>query len=99
MTAAAPGMPVFFAGWLLAGTAMAASLYQPAFAALTRWWGPDHVPALTTVALAGGLASTVFAPLTAVLTDHVSWRATYPVLAGILAALTIPAHAIALKAP
>ncbi|MFE1555040.1 MFS transporter [Streptomyces sp. NPDC058734] len=97
--AAAPNLAVFFAGWMLAGAAMAATLYQPAFAALTRWWGPDHVRALTIVTLAGGLASTVFAPLTAILADHMSWRATYVVLAGVLAALTVPAHAIALKAP
>ncbi|WP_328923355.1 MFS transporter [Streptomyces sp. NBC_00190] len=97
--AAAPNLPVFFAGWLLAGAAMAATFYQPAFAALTRWWAPDHIRALTIVTLAGGLASTVFAPLTAILADHMSWRATYTVLAGILAVLTVPAHALALKAP
>lgn len=73
--AAAPSLAVFFAGWLLAGAAMAAVFYQPAFAALTRWWAPDHVRALTIVTLAGGLASTVFAPLTAILADHMSWRA------------------------
>lgn len=99
IVAAAPGPAVFLTGWLLAGTAMATTFYQPAFAALTRWWAPDHVRALTIVTLAGGLASTVFAPLTAVLADHMSWRATYAVLAGILAALTVPAHALALKAP
>ncbi|WP_393063071.1 MFS transporter [Streptomyces sp. LN549] len=97
--AAAPNLPVFFAGWLLAGLAMAATFYQPAFAALTRWWAPDHVRALTIVTLAGGLASTVFAPLTAALADHMSWRTTYTVLAMILAAVTIPAHVFALKAP
>ncbi|MEU9033385.1 MFS transporter [Streptomyces sp. NPDC048352] len=97
--AAAPNLAAFFAGWLLAGAAMAATFYQPAFAALTRWWAPDHIGALTIVTLAGGLASTVFAPLTAILANHMSWRATYTVLAGILAILTVPAHALALKAP
>ncbi|WP_318217352.1 MFS transporter [Streptomyces sp. SCL15-6] len=99
IVAAAPNVPVFIAGWMLAGLAMAATFYQPAFAALTRWWAPDHVRALTIVTLAGGLASTVFAPLTAALADHLSWRHTYLVLAGILAAVTIPAHALALRAP
>lgn len=97
--AAAPNFYVFAAGWLLAGVAMAATFYQPAFAALTRWWGPDRIRALTIVTLAGGLASTVFAPLTALLADHLSWRTTYVVLAIILAAVTIPAHALALRAP
>ncbi|GHE28893.1 MFS transporter [Streptomyces cellulosae] len=99
IVSAAPNLVVFTAGWMLAGLAMAATFYQPAFAALTRWWAPDHVRALTIVTLAGGLASTVFAPLTAALADHLSWRHTYLVLAAILAAVTIPAHALALRAP
>ncbi|MEU5215107.1 MFS transporter [Streptomyces sp. NPDC020807] len=97
--ALAPNLPVFFAGWLLAGFAMATTFYQPTFAALTRWYAPDHVRALTIVTLAGGLASTVFAPLTAYLAGHLTWRATFLVLAAILAATTIPAHALALRAP
>ncbi|QUC58817.1 MFS transporter [Streptomyces sp. A2-16] len=99
IVATAPNVPVFIAGWALAGLAMAATFYQPAFAALTRWWAPDHVRALTVVTLAGGLASTVFAPLTAALADHLSWRHTYLVLAAVLATITIPAHALALRAP
>ncbi|OEJ21329.1 MFS transporter [Streptomyces agglomeratus] len=97
--AAAPNLPVFTAGWLLAGVAMAATFYHPAFAALTRWWGEDRVRALTIVTLAGGLASTVFAPLTAALAEHFTWRTTYLILAGILALVTIPTHALALRAP
>ncbi len=99
IVATAPNLPVFFAGWALAGLAMAATFYQPAFAAITRWWAPDHVRALTIVTLAGGLASTVFAPLTAALAEHLTWRHTYLVLAAILAAVTIPARTLALRAP
>ena len=95
----APSLWAFTAAWLLAGVAMASTFYQPAFAALTRWWGADRVRALTVVTLAGGLASTVFAPLTATLAGHFSWRTTYAVLAAILAVVTIPAHALALRAP
>ncbi|WP_230193460.1 MFS transporter [Streptomyces coriariae] len=97
--ATAPNMTLFTAGWLLAGLAMASTFYQPAFAALTRWWAPEHVRALTIVTLAGGLASTVFAPLTALLANHFSWRHTYLILAAVLAALTVPAHAFALRGP
>ncbi|MGA5169203.1 MULTISPECIES: MFS transporter [Streptomyces] len=97
--AAAPGPVVFLAGWTAAGVAMAATFYHPAFAAVTRWWGPDRVRALTVVTLAGGLASTVFAPLTAALAEHLSWRATYAVLAAVLAVVTVPIHALALRAP
>lgn len=97
--ATAQNLVWFFAGWLFAGVAMGAVLYSPAFAALTRWHGPNPVGALTILTLAGGLASTVFAPLTAVLAGRLDWRATYLVLAGVLAVVTIPAHWFGLRPP
>ena len=97
VVATAQSLPWFFTGWLLAGVAMGAVLYPPAFAALTRYYGPDPVRALTVVTLAGGLASTVFAPLTAALAQHLDWRNTYLVLAAILAAVTVPAHWFGLR--
>ena len=95
--ATAPNLPVFAAGWIIAGAAMAGVLYAPAFAAITVWFGPDRVRALTAVTLVAGLASTVFAPLAAGLVQHLSWRDTYLVLAAILAILTIAPHAIFLR--
>ncbi|MDV3126608.1 MFS transporter [Mycobacterium sp. 21AC1] len=94
-----PNLLWFVVAWIAAGVAMGAVLYQPAFAALTRWYGPRHVGALTILTLVAGLASTVFAPLTAALSDHLDWRATYLVLAGLLAAVTIPAHYFGLRQP
>jgi MFS family permease len=95
--ATAGSLPWFFAAWALAGVAMAGTLYAPAFAALTRWWGPRRVTALTAVTLLAGLASTIFAPLTAALAEHLAWRHTYLVLAAVLAVVTIPAHLFGLR--
>jgi MFS family permease len=97
--AMAPSLRWFIVAWIVAGVAMGAVLYQPAFAALTRWYGPRHVAALTILTLVAGLASTVFAPLTAALASHLDWRTTYIVLAAVLAALTIPAHFFGLNQP
>jgi MFS family permease len=97
--AGAQTLPQFYAAWVLAGIAMAGTLYAPAFAALTRWYGPDRVRALTVLTLAGGLASTVFAPITAVLIGHMDWRQTYLVLAVVLAVVTIPLHVFGLSRP
>jgi len=63
--AEAPSYGWFLAAWLIAGVAMAGVFYPPAFAALTGWYGPKRLPALTTLTLAAGFASTIFAPLTA----------------------------------
>ena len=92
-------LPEFLAAWVLAGLAMSAVLYQPAFAALTRWYGPRRVAALTILTLAAGLASTVYAPITAALAGHLSWRQTYAVLAVMLAAITLPGHLLGLRLP
>lgn len=93
----APTYPLFVAAWIVAGLAMSAVFYAPAFAALTRFFGSDAVKALTVLTLIAGLASTVFAPLTALLTNHMSWRHTYLVLAAVLAVVTIPAHFFGLR--
>lgn len=94
--AAAPNLFWFVTAWSVVGLAQAAVLYPPAFAALTRWCGPSRIAAITTVTLAGGLAGTVFAPLTAVLLRHLTWQETTVALAVILAVVTIPLHALAL---
>ncbi|WP_374456901.1 MFS transporter [Nocardioides sp.] len=99
--AAAPSLPWFFAAWVLAGAAMSATLYAPAFAAVTGWSGDDavrRVRSLTAITLVAGLASTVFAPLTAYLLSGLGWRGTYLALAVVLLA-TVPLHAWALRLP
>ena len=94
-----PSFRWFVGAWSVAGVAMSAVLYPPAFAALTRWYGERRVHALTVLTLAAGLASTIFAPITAALAAQLSWRATYLVLAGLLAVVTIPGHLLGLRLP
>jgi MFS family permease len=97
--AAAPDYALFAAAWLAAGIASAGLYYPPAFAALTTWYGPRRVAALTTLTLAAGFASTIFAPLTSALAGPLGWRGTYLLLAVVLAAVTVPAHALFLRLP
>jgi MFS family permease len=94
-----PSYAVFFAFWVLAGAASAGLFYPPAFAALTGWYGERRVQAITTLTLAAGFASTIFAPLTDALASQLSWRQTYAVLAVILGAVTLPAHLALLVHP
>ena len=97
--ALAPTFGWFVTAWAVAGVAMSAVLYPPAFAALTRWYGDRRVHALTVLTLAAGLASTIFAPITAGLASQLDWRSTYLVLASLLAAITVPAHLLGLRLP
>lgn len=99
--ATSPSLPAFFVAWVVAGFAMSATLYAPAFAAVTGWAGTDaaaRVRALTAVTLIAGFSSTLFAPLTALLLGQLGWRPTYLLLAAILVA-TVPAHWFGLAAP
>lgn len=84
--AVAPNLLLFSLAWAVAGSAMSAVLYPPAFAALTEWGGEQRIRALTALTLVAGFASTVFAPLAGFLVGPLGWRHTYLVMAGILLA-------------
>jgi predicted MFS family arabinose efflux permease len=87
-----------YAVWCGLGLAMAATLYEPAFAAVVQWFTRHRDRALLTVTLAGALASTIFMPLEAWLLDRLGWRGALVALAGMLS-VTIPIHGIVLRRP
>src|SRR5499427_1334585 len=86
----------YLAVWLLLGVAIAATLYDPAFATLGRIFGAAARRPITALTLAGGFASTVSWPATHFLLEAVGWRGTYLVYAALLALVAAPLHAFAL---
>jgi len=90
--AASQGPVTMFAGWLLAGIAMSASLYDPAFATLHQVSGTSYRRAVTALTLFGGFASTVFWPLSQYLLDEIGWRQTFVVYAGLHLFVCLPLH-------
>ena len=86
----------YYAAWMVLGVAMAASLYDPAFATLGRIFGGNARAPITTLTLAGGFASTVSWPATQFLIDAIGWRGAYLVYAALLALVAAPLHAFAL---
>ena len=86
----------YLAVWLLLGVAIAATLYDPAFATLGRIFGAAARRPITALTLAGGFASTVSWPATHFLIEAVGWRGTYLVYAALLALVAAPLHAFAL---
>jgi MFS family permease len=97
IVALAPGFIVFAVGWVVCGLAQSAVLYQAAFTVITRRHGAQRHTPLTILTLAGGLASTVFAPIVAVLLGVIDWRGAFLVLAGVLALVTVPLHWFSLE--
>jgi MFS family permease len=79
-------------GWLIAGAAMAACLYDPAFATLSQHAGDKYRRWVTYLTLWGGFASTVFWPVSKLLLDAVGWRGALGIYAGLHLFLCLPIH-------
>jgi len=86
----------YLAVWVVLGIAMAANLYDSAFATLGRVFGAGARAPITALTLAGGFASTVSWPATHLLLESLGWRGTYLVYAALLACISAPLHALAL---
>ena len=86
----------YFAVWALLGAAMAASLYDAAFASLGRIFGASARQPITALTLVGGFASTVSWPATFALNRWLGWQGTYLIYAALLALVAAPLHAFVL---
>jgi MFS family permease len=93
------GLAAFYALWAVLGLVMAAVLYEPAFTVLAKHFpsAAERRRAMTAMTLVAALASFIFLPLAQALTDAHGWRDALVILAVILAAVTVPLHAIVLR--
>lgn len=90
-------LAALYAIWVGLGMAMAAILYEPVFAVLTRSFPQSYRTRITVLTFIAGFASTVFVPLTQALVDAVGWRGTLLALAGISLAVGLPVHGLWLR--
>jgi MFS family permease len=90
--------PVSLLGsWLILGVAMAAGLYEPAFAAITRLYGYGSRAPITGVTLIAGFASTVGWPVSAFLEHRLGWREACLVWAALHVVVGLPLNAWVLR--
>jgi hypothetical protein len=87
----------FYGAWAAMGAAMSAVLYSPVFAVVTRRFPADFRRAIITMTFLGGLASTVFIPLTAWLISVLGWRLAIQSLALLHVFVCAPLHALVLR--
>lgn len=89
--AAAPNLLTTYVIWAGLGACMAAILYEPVFAIVGRAFadGDARLRAIAAVTITGGLASTVFLPLTMLLVTRLGWRGAVIVLAVLIALTTM----------
>ena len=82
-------LPVFYALWIGLGACQAVILYEPAFAVITRVFGPRYKQAILLMTFLGGLASTFGIPFTQLLIERIGWRPSLEVLAAIILAVAV----------
>lgn len=82
----------YYCAWTLLGLAMTLTLYEAAFATINRQIMDKARQAISTVTLFGGLASTIFWPLTWYLSTEVGWRGAYLWFGAIQLAICLPLH-------
>ena len=87
----------FYLVWAGLGGAMSAVLYSPVFAVVTRRYPADFRRAIITMTFLGGLASTVFIPLTAWLISVLGWRSAMQGLALFHIFVCAPLHGLVLR--
>ncbi len=85
---------LYFAAWSAVGAGMAMVLYEAAFATINREFLTAPRKGISVLTLFGGLASTVFWPLTLKLNSMVGWRDTFLIYGAIHLALCAPMHAL-----
>jgi MFS family permease len=84
-------LAVFYAIWVGIGLAMAAVLYEPAFAVIASWYrdAAERNRALLGLTVIAGFASVIYVPLAGWLVQTHGWRHALMVLAVLLAVLTV----------
>ena len=92
----AHSLATLFVVWVGLGVAMAATLYDPVFAIITRDFPGSFRTKITLITLVAGFASTVFIPLTQGLVDGFGWREALLALAAANLVVCLPLHFFAI---
>ena len=96
LLASAQSLPQIYLAYVCMGAAMAGTLYDPAFTVITQLCGADKAAArraITWTTVAGGLASTIFWPLTQWLETQFGWRVALYLIAAVFVLIVTPLHA------
>lgn len=83
---------IYVLGWLVLGPAMRLALYDAAFPSLAQVARERSRRAISYLTLFGGLASTVFWPVSHYLSQEIGWRQTFLVYALLHLLICLPLH-------
>lgn len=88
---------MLYGAWCVLGVAMAMTLYEPAFAVLTRRYPTRYRDGITTLTLVGGFATTLSFPASVWLIEGLGWRSALIVIGLVLLCVIAPLHAVGLQ--
>lgn len=88
----AHSLVTLFVVWAGLGASMAAILYDPVFAVVTRDYPTSFRKKITLITLVAGFASTVFIPVTQWMIDGFGWRGALIGLAACNLLICVPVH-------
>ena len=92
-------LPMFYMVWIGLGACQSVTLYEPAFAVLTRVFGPRYRQAIMVMTFVGGLASTFGIPFTQFLIERIAWRPCLVVLSVMILAVAFLVHGLFVPGP
>jgi MFS family permease len=92
-------LPLFYALWIGLGACQAVILYEPAFAVITRVYGPRYKQAILLMTFLGGLASTFGIPFAQLLIERIGWRPTLEVMVAINLGVGVLIHWLFIPGP
>ncbi len=75
---------MFYVMWIGLGACQSVTLYEPAFAVITRVYGPRYKQGIMLMTFLGGLASTFGIPFAQFLIQHIQWRPALEVMAVVI---------------
>ena len=90
---------LFYVIWIGLGACQSVTLYEPAFAVITRVYGPRFRQAIMIMTFVGGLASTFGIPFAQLLIERIDWRPTLVVLAAIHLGVAVFIHWLFVPGP
>ncbi len=83
------GLLWFTMALVMVGVSQSALLYQAAFTVVTKTYRRRRQMALTVITIAGGLSSTIFAPLVVWLLRLLGWREVFVLFGGLMVLLAV----------
>ena len=99
LLAAANGILLYAAAWIVIGAGGALGLSAPAYTAVVEREGPNGKRVIAILMLFTGLSSTIFWPILSLLNEAVGWRLTFLVCAALQFFVCLPLHLFALPKP